>query len=212
MKKDFKLESKVERAFINSHSSEIFKYFQINRDNLKSLQKSIKGTMILIFIIIILFEITLNATFSLEAPFMLMGITITDTSLLLKLTPLSISFFYYELMVLFCTRKILLKTNEYLIDCDNNSIKENSLIEIFSPISTFSMTLFFSPKWKKLIFRNGGMIGTIYTIAPLIFIIYSYIRCFNLFGYSLLLISLVILSVFFIITSVSIVYKTYRAI
>lgn len=181
-----KLDYRIKAVFGQSNNynkNEVFEILEIIRANLSSNNDNIRKSLILIFGLMIVYELVLTDTIE---KISISISEISDLNLVIKGLPAIIGYVYYELMAMIAMRRILMETHFNLIEIFDEKIAEKSLQTLFVPVSTFSTNLFFTSKNKRakgILYNYGGLIGITVTLVPVIFIVYAYINCIGKFGF-----------------------------
>lgn len=203
----------VEAALYDPESLKyIDAYLSALKDNLQKTEDSLKSALVILFFLISVFELLTRAAISEVSlgPFKL-----SDFSLVYRLLPVVIAYCYYEMFSVLSMRRLSLLTFHTIMGKVHKSISDNDLDYFLLPPATFRMEELLSRR------SSGKLAGAIEAIssplmlfvlaAPLVFLVYSYYRCFMVFGFKdILVYTSLLFSILFSLQSILFGIQTNR--
>ncbi len=149
------------------------------RSNYVDAQTKLQQTRYLILVPIILF-IVVNTGVLKEFEFLGLKFENKYSPLIISFIPILISYFYFEMISLFVTRRLLIGLHELLVKKTHSSIHNSLLTEFYlpsSPFLTLNLLSVKSAKNKKWIFfikDIGGLVGAATIVIPIFLNLYLY--------------------------------------
>jgi hypothetical protein len=101
--------------------------------------------------------------------------------IIISILPAIISYQYYELMALFCMRRLQIELHEDILRTASPELSKSNLDDFYLPASTFVLNNIVLVKeaksitWKIFMRNIGGLLGILTVFIPLIFCVYTYV-------------------------------------